>query len=130
MRLLLDTHVLLWSATEPKELGAEARSAIEDGANDVRVSIVSAWEIAIKQSLGKLDLPSPAEQWLPRVLGRGGFEVAELGMAAALGVRALAWHHRDPFDRLLIAHALEDGFTIVTHDEAFAAYGVPVLRAR
>jgi PIN domain nuclease of toxin-antitoxin system len=93
----------------------------------VLVSVVAAWEIAIKQSLGRLELPAPAEHWLPEVLRRTGFEVAELGLAAALRVRELPWHHRDPFDRLLIAHALEDGYTIATHDEAFQRYGVPVL---
>jgi PIN domain nuclease of toxin-antitoxin system len=129
MKLLLDTHVLLWGATAPDRLRAEARFALEDGSNEVLVSIVSAWEIAIKQSLGKLDLPSPAEHWLPEVLRRTGFEVAELGLGAALRVRGLLWHHRDPFDRLLVAHALEDGFTIVTRDDTFAAYGVGVLRA-
>ena len=66
MKLLLDTHVVLWSATEPGRLGAEARAALEDGAHEVIV--VTAWEIAIKQSLGKLDLARPAEQWLPDVL--------------------------------------------------------------
>ncbi len=102
---------------------------IEDGSNDVLVSVVTAWEIAIKQSLGKLDLARPAEQWLPDVLKRTGFEVAELGLGAALRVRGLEWHHRDPFDRFLIAQALEEGYTIVTHDAVFAAYGVPVVRA-
>jgi PIN domain nuclease of toxin-antitoxin system len=120
---------LLWSATDPDRLDASARAAVEDGANDVRVSIVVAWEIAIKQSLGKLDLPRPAENWLTEVLRRSGFEVAELGLTAALRVRSLPWHHRDPFDRLLIAHALEEGCTIVTHDNAFTSYGVPVLGA-
>ena len=129
MKLLADTHVVLWSATDPQRLAASARAAIEDGANDLSVSIVTVWEIAIKQSLGKLDLPEPAEQWLPEVLRRTGFEVAEIGLAAALRVRALPWHHRDPFDRLLIAHALEDGYTIITHDATLATYGVPVLRA-
>jgi PIN domain nuclease of toxin-antitoxin system len=129
MKLLLDTHVVLWAATDPGRLRAEAREALEDGASDVLVSIVTGWEIAIKQSLGKLDLPRPAEQWLPEVLRRTGFEVAELGLAAALRVRGLPWHHRDPFDRLLLAHALEDGYTIVTSDDAFTQYGVPLLRA-
>jgi PIN domain nuclease of toxin-antitoxin system len=129
VKLLLDTHVLLWSATEPDRLRAHAREALEDGANEVLVSVVSAWEIAIKQSLGKLELAKPAEQWLPQVLTRTGFRIVEVGLAAALRVRALPWHHRDPFDRLLVAHALEDGYTIVTHDDAFAAYEAPLLRA-
>ncbi len=129
MKLLLDTHALLWSATDPDRLTPDARAALEDGSHDVLVSIVTVWEIAIKQSLGKLDLARPAERWLPDVLTRTGFEVAELSLSAALRVRSLAWHHRDPFDRLLIAQALDDGFTIVTRDEMFGAYGVPVLRA-
>ncbi len=129
MRLLVDTHVLIWSATDPGRLGAEVRAALEDGGNEVRMSVVSAWEIAIKQSLGKLDLPSPAEQWLPEVLRRSGFEVADIGLAVALRVRGLPWHHRDPFDRLLVAHALEDGYTVVTHDDAFAPYAVALLKA-
>ena len=129
MKLLLDTHVLLWAASEPEQLAPQARDALEDGTNDVLVSIVSAWEIAIKQSLGKLDLPKPAEQWLPEVLRRTGFELAEVGLAAALRVRALPWHHRDPFDRLLVAQAAEDGYTVVTRDSALDAYGVPLLKA-
>lgn len=118
-----------WSATDPERLSTTARATLEDGTHDVLVSIVSAWEIAIKQSLGKLELARPAEQWLRDVIKRTGFEVAELGLAAALRVRGLAWHHRDPFDRFLIAQALEEGYMIVTHDDVFAAYGVPVLAA-
>jgi PIN domain nuclease of toxin-antitoxin system len=129
MRLLLDTHALIWAATDVGRLAAEARAAIEDGTNDVLVSVVSAWEIAIKQSLGKLDLARPAEQWVPEVLRRTGFEVAELPLSSALRVRCLDWHHKDPFDRLLIAQALDQGYTIVSRDPAFEAYGVSVLRA-
>jgi PIN domain nuclease of toxin-antitoxin system len=129
VKLLLDTHVVLWAASDPDRLDAPARAVIEEGTNDVLVSVVSAWEIAIKQSLGKLDLPAPAERWLPEVLRRTGFEVAELSLAAALRVRGLAWHHRDPFDRLLVSHALEEGLTIVTRDAALAAYGVAVIAA-
>lgn len=128
MKLLLDTHVVLWSATEPSRLHVSARSAIEDGANDVFVSVVSAWEIAIKQSIGKLELPTPAERWLPDVLKKTGIDIADLNLAAALRVRGLPFHHRDPFDRLLIAQALEGGYTLVTRDD-FTAYRVPLLAA-
>jgi PIN domain nuclease of toxin-antitoxin system len=129
MKLLLDTHALLWSATAPDRLAPEAKAVLEDGTHEILVSIVTAWEIAIKQSLGKLDLAQPAERWLPDVLNRTGFEIADLSLSAALRVRSLAWHHRDPFDRLLIAQALDQGFTIVTRDAVFDAYGVAVLRA-
>jgi PIN domain nuclease of toxin-antitoxin system len=129
VKLLLDTHVVLWAATDPERIEPQARSAIEDGANDVFASIVTAWEVAIKQSLGKLELPEPAERWLPSVLKSTGILVADLGLAAALRVRALPWHHRDPFDRLLIAHALEGGFTLVSHDAEFELYGAPLILA-
>jgi PIN domain nuclease of toxin-antitoxin system len=129
VKLLLDTHVLLWCATDPDRLAPDARGAIESGTHETMVSIVTAWEIAIKQSLGKLELARPAEQWLPDVLKRTGFEVADVGLPAALLVRKLPWHHRDPFDRLLIAQALEQGYTIVSGDAAFDGYGVPLLRA-
>lgn len=129
MKLLLDTHVLIWSATEPDRIAGAARREVEDGANDVLVSVVSAWEIAIKQSLGKLELPDPAEQWLPEVLRRTRLDLVKPGLEASLRVRALPWHHRDPFDRLLIAQAIQDGYTVVSHDRVFAAYNVPLLLA-
>lgn len=129
MKLLLDTHVLLWAASDPDRLSPPARAMIEDGASDVRISVVTAWEIAIKQSLGKLDLPTPAEHWLPEVMRRTGFELAELHLSGALRVRGLPWHHRDPFDRLLIGHALDSGFTVATRDAVFEDYGVSVLTA-
>ena len=127
MRLLIDTHILLWSALEPERLSPTARAAIEDGENDAYVSAVSAWEIAIKQSLGKLVLDRPAEHWLPEVLRKSGFEALEVTVASALRVRALPYHHRDPFDRLLVAQALEENLTLVTHDSKLADYGVPLL---
>jgi PIN domain nuclease of toxin-antitoxin system len=127
VRLLLDTHIILWAALEPARISAACRSAIEDGTNDVYASAVSGWEIAIKQSLGKLDLDRPAELWLPRVLERTGIESLPVDMSAAVRVRSLPWHHRDPFDRLLVAHALEAGLTIATSDRVFEKYGVPVL---
>ena len=129
MKLLLDTHVLLWAATAADRLTPAAREALEDGDNDVLVSAVVGWEIAIKQFLGKLELPRPAELWLPDVIRRSGFAVSDIDMDAALAVRSLPWHHRDPFDRLLIAHAQAMGATLVTHDAAFAAYEIPLLSA-
>lgn len=127
MNVLLDTHALLWAATEPARLSQEARNVVEEGTNDVYVSVVSAWEIAIKQSLGKLELVRPAEVWLPEVVRRTNFAVAPVELGAALRVRALPWHHRDPFDRLLIAQALEGGWTIVTRDDVFSRYGVGIV---
>lgn len=129
MSLLLDTHVVLWAASAPAELSPAARAALEDSTQDVFVSVVSAWEIAIKQSLGKLELARPAEVWLPDVLTRTGLRLAPVGLDAALAVRGLPWVHRDPFDRLLVAQALSSGFTLVTRDAQLERYGVPVLVA-
>ena len=127
MNLLLDTHVLLWAASDPGRLGTDCRHAIEGGTNDVYVSAVSAWEIAIKQSLGKLTLPRPAELWLPEVVRRTGFQPLPVELEDALRARALPWHHRDPFDRLLIAQALARGLTLVSRDDAFKQYALDVL---
>jgi len=121
---------LLWSGSKLEGRSRVLRRArLEDGTNDVYVSVVSAWEISIKQSLGKLELAKPAEQWLTDVLRRSNFGLAEVGLAAALRVRALPWHHRDPFDRLLLAQAAEDGYTVVTRNSALDAYGIPILGA-
>jgi PIN domain nuclease of toxin-antitoxin system len=129
VKLLLDTHVVLWAALEPERLSPDCRAALEDGTNKVSMSVVSAWEMAIKQSLGKLVLSLPAEQWLPEVLRKTGFDTLDVELAAALRVRALPWHHRDPFDRLLIAQAMETGLTLATRDTRFAAYGVSIVVA-
>lgn len=128
-RFLLDTHVLLWVGGDPGELRATARTVIEDGGNELWVSPVTAWEIAIKHSLGKLELSQPPEDWLPEVMRRSALKASSLSLQAGLAVSALPWHHRDPFDRLLIAHAFAEGLTVITRDEVFAKYGVPVLLA-
>lgn len=127
MRLLLDTHIFLWAALEPERLSPACRGALEDAANEVYVSAVSAWEIAIKQSLGKLELDQAAEFWVPNVLAKTGFDALDVDLACALRVRSLPWHHRDPFDRLLVAHALEAGLTLATRDTKLDQYGVTVL---
>lgn len=129
MKLLVDTHVLIWIAHDPDRIETGARKAMQDATNELLVSVVSAWEIAVKQSLGKLELPGPAEEWLPEFLRRSGLQAVAPELSAALRVRTLPWHHRDPFDRLLIAHAMEEGYTIVARDRAFRAYDVPVLPA-
>ena len=126
MRLLLDTNALLWALLRPSRLG-RARHAIEDPTNDVLVSIVCAWEIAIKLALGKLSAPPNASGWLPRQLAAKRFTLLPIALEHALAVEHLPPHHRDPFDRLLIAQATIEGLTIVTGDPQFAAYRVPVI---
>jgi PIN domain nuclease of toxin-antitoxin system len=126
MRLLLDTHVLLWALSEPDRLSDAARTAVVDPDNEVLASVVSAWEIAIKQSLGKIALPGPAEAWLPVAAAATGIEWLPVQLEDALRVQCLPWHHRDPFDRLLVAQA-RAGTTFVTHDRRLEPYGVAVL---
>ena len=125
MRLLLDTHVLLWALTDDPSLSAAARAAIVDGRNRVVVSAVSAWEITIKRSLGKLRAPAD----LAEEVAAHRFTPLALSLEHALAVGALPDLHRDPFDRLLVAQAGVEGLTIVTRDRAIARYDVDVLGA-
>jgi PIN domain nuclease of toxin-antitoxin system len=119
-RLLVDTHVLLWWLSDDPALSAAAREAIADPANDPLISAASVWEMAIKRALGKLIVPDD----LPaRILGQG-FGWLAVGADHAWEVRGLPLHHRDPFDRLLVAQALVEGIPIVTGDRRFGAYGV------
>jgi PIN domain nuclease of toxin-antitoxin system len=126
VRLLLDTNALLWALVSPARLGA-ARRAIEDPANDVFVSAASAWEIAIKLSLGKLDAPPDAATWLPVQLAARRFTPLPIGLEHALSVEALPPHHRDPFDRLLVAQAIVERLTIVSGDPQLRNYAVPLI---
>ena len=125
MRLLLDTHVALWWLNNPAELHESARDAIADGANEVAVSAASVWEVAIKATAGRLDIPTPFLAALKKA------ELAELPITWAHSHRVarLPGHHRDPFDRILIAQALEDGLVLVTRDPAIREYRVATLAA-
>lgn len=125
MRLLLDSQVVLWSLESPERLATEAVAAITDPANSVDVSAASLWELAIKQSIGKLKVDGDLREHLAL---QSFSELPVLG-EHTLAVRDLPRHHRDPFDRLLIAQAMCEGLTIVTSDRAFTAYDVPILPA-
>jgi PIN domain nuclease of toxin-antitoxin system len=122
VRLLLDTHALLWALSAPTRLPSGTASAIRDPSNAVYVSAASAWEIAIKAGLGKVNADLDE---IARSVAEVGFEELNVAFAHARRVRALPLRHRDPFDRMLIAQALEEGLTVVTRDTAFAGYGVP-----
>jgi PIN domain nuclease of toxin-antitoxin system len=124
VRLLLDTHALLWWLAD-EDLTAPARDAIADPANLVVVSAASAWEISIKKALGKLTAPDDLEQQVQA----GGFTALPISIAHAIAAGRLARHHEDPFDRMLIAQAIAEGLTIVTRDERFDDYGVALLPA-
>lgn len=124
MRLLLDTHVLLWWLADHPALSVVAEAAIEREP-DVYVSAISAWEIAIKRALGKLEAPSD----LAAAVEDSDFRQLAVGFEHAAVAGALPRHHDDPFDRMLVAQAQHEGLTIVTGDPRIARYQVPVLAA-
>lgn len=125
MNLLLDTHVVLWSFTNDPTMSDPARALIQDGRNLVFVSAVTAWEIAIKKTLGKLQAPGDFEEELVR----HRFTPLDITCAHALAVEDLPPIHRDPFDRLLVAQARLEALTILTRDANIASYGVRVITA-
>lgn len=122
-RLLVDTHAVLWWLDDDPALSLAARSAIADPGNAPLVSAASVWEMAIKRSLGKLRVPDD----LPAKLLDGGFEWLAVSALHSWDVRELPLHHRDPFDRLVIAQALRERIGIVTRDRRFGAYGVDTV---
>ena len=124
MRLLLDTHAFLWVLDAPQRIPAWIRSAIADAENEVFVSAASAWEIAIKQSLGRL--PAFSDDPL-EALHRSGLAELPVTVAHARATRSLPLLHRDPFDRLLVAQAQSEGLGLVSRDPAIRQYQVTVL---
>jgi PIN domain nuclease of toxin-antitoxin system len=125
VRLLLDTHVLLWALGDPGELKDEARSAIVDPDNEVLVSAASTWEIAIKGALGKLRAPDD----LSHHIAAAHFEELPITIEHTLTAGALPRHHADPFDRLLVAQAQLEGVALLTRDERLELYDVSTLAA-
>jgi PIN domain nuclease of toxin-antitoxin system len=124
-RLLLDTHALLWWLADDPELSEEARRSIADPDAAVFVSAASAWEVAIKRALGRLEAPDD----LSAALDASGIRAMPITITHAEAAGALPPHHADPFDRMLVAQARAEGLTIVTRDPAFAAYAVATLEA-
>ena len=124
MRLLLDTQVFLWWVAGEPKLTRRARTAIASARNECFVSVASGWEIAIKASLGKLRIEGALDRFLPEQLAANGFQPLAIDLKHAARVATLPFHHRDPFDRLLVAQALEEELAVVTADPVFAKYGV------
>ncbi|MBE2287747.1 MAG: type II toxin-antitoxin system VapC family toxin [Prosthecobacter sp.] len=127
MRLLLDTHTLLWFLREPHLLPPRLLEALTSEQNEAYVSIASLWEIAIKASLNKLNLPRPYEELFPHAVTDSGLHLLPIRPAHIAGICLLPHHHRDPFDRLLIAQAMTENMTLASCDSHFAAYGVPLI---
>ena len=129
MRLLLDTHTFLWAITDDPKLGPLSRELITHQANAVFLSHGSLWEIAIKHALGRGDMPLSAREAIPWA-EQSGFDLLPIDLPHLLALELLPLHHRDPFDRLLVAQAISGPFTLLSADAAFSAYGCPLQDAR
>lgn len=127
MKLLLDTHLLLWAAGQPEHLSAAARAAIEDSQNELFFSAASLWEVAIKRALGRDDFRAD-----PRLLRRGllenGYQELSITSEHAVSIDVLPAIHKDPFDRILVAQSIVEGITLLTADPMVAQYPGPVQR--
>ena len=124
MRLLLDTHALIWAVEQPNRIGAAARSVLEDASNELLVSAASIWETSIKVSLGKLSLALPYRHWMTQAISDLGAVVLPITIDCAETQSTLPWRHRDPFDRMLASQALVEQVPLVSGDEVFDQYGV------
>ena len=125
LNLLLDTHVVLWALTDDQTLSPHGRAALVDNRNRVVVSAAAVWEIAIKRALGKLDAPDD----LIHTLAATGFDALPISLEHAAAAGALPRHHRDPFDRMLVAQARLEGLALMTRDSRMARYDVEVVSA-
>ncbi len=125
MNFLVDTHVLLWWLDDNPDLSAKARAVIADGEHLVFVSAATIWEIRIKQALGKLEVPRNFQE----VLGSQSFEMLDITADHAHAIGGLADHHRDPFDRMLVAQAKTEGLSLVTRDRHLKKYNIAIVEA-
>lgn len=127
MRLLLDTHVFLWWILEDRRLSQSAESLIRDTGNDLILSAVSGWEIAIKTSLGRLSLPADPSTFIPDQIRLNDLSTMDVRMHHTLAVHNLPPHHADPFDRLLVAQSVTERVPLLTRDAAFAQYDIETI---
>lgn len=125
MNLLLDTHVLLWWLNDDPTLSEKSSTSIADGRNIVFISAVSVWEIRIKEALKKLKIPANFKS----VLASQPFDSLDITHEHAHAIKGLPMYHNDPFDRMLVAQAKVEGFTLVTRDVHLKKYGIPILMA-
>ncbi|WP_133510355.1 type II toxin-antitoxin system VapC family toxin [Candidatus Thiosymbion oneisti] len=127
MRVLLDTHSLLWLVTDDPRLSANARKTFLDIDNELLFSAVVGFEIAVKHSLGKLELAEPPRTFIDNRIRNNALTPFPITLAHAVRVAELPFHHRDPFDRLLVAQALEEDLPLLSADNALSAYGIRQL---
>lgn len=129
MRLLLDTHAWLWLVAAPERLSEDARTLLESSATQLYLSAASGWELSIKQALGRLELGGSAEVVVPDLMLRSDVGALSITHQHALRAGGLPHHHKDPFDRLLIAQAQLEGLPVMTADAAFGMYDVECVSA-
>jgi PIN domain nuclease of toxin-antitoxin system len=127
VRFLADTHVMLWWLRDDRRLSPRARELLGDSANELLWSIASSWEIAIKLGLGKLEIDRPLRRLFADIAGEQGAVVLPIGHEHCARLAELPHHHRDPFDRMLIAQAQHERVPILSVDEKFAGYDVQVI---
>ena len=124
MRLLLDTHTLIWAVDDPSKLSGPATTALQDPANELLLSAATVWELAIKIGQKKLTLSLPYREWMDRAIADLELTLLSITVEYADKQAGLPSHHKDPFDRMIIAQALVDGVPVVCADPAFDVYGV------
>ncbi len=129
MKLLLDTHCWLWYLLSPDKLNQPARELLQEPNHDVYLSAASAWEIVIKYDLGKLELPLKPNDYVPNRLAASGHSSLPITQDHVLEIASLPLHHRDPFDRVLVAQARVEGLKLVTADKVMKLYDVPLVWA-
>jgi PIN domain nuclease of toxin-antitoxin system len=127
VKLLLDTHVFLWWVADARQLSKPARECMADGQNTLYWSAASSWEVAIKVALGRLKLPKPPERFIPNELAKNRVESLPIVDAHALKAGLLPHHHRDPFDRMLVAQAQLEGLMLLTNDPSLSRYEVSIV---
>ena len=127
MTCLLDTHCFLWAIRDDARLSGRAARIFRDGRNHLLLSVASVWEMMVKAEIGRLEFPRPAGDFLKRQIVSNGIRVLPIRLADALRLEGLPLHHRDPFDRMLIAQALEEEVPIVSADPALRAYGAEII---
>jgi PIN domain nuclease of toxin-antitoxin system len=127
MNLLLDTHAFLWFIDGSAKLSQRARELIEDQGNAKLVSVASLWEMGLKMSLGRLELAQPFEELIPRQMELNGFGLLPVRISHIAKTISLSFHHRDPFDRMIVAQCMAEGLSVVSLDPVFDKYSVQRL---
>jgi PIN domain nuclease of toxin-antitoxin system len=127
MQVILDTNAFLWWVTDDDKLSKAARTIISEPQNTIFFSVASAWEIVIKYQLGKLPLPDPPKLYIPNRVKHYGFIILAIELKEVLRITNLATHHKDPFDRILIAQGQSQKLPIITSDKKFALYDVDII---